>query len=351
MDRLMIYKDHQLNATILDNAFIDHYMAKANEIQLKIYLYIVRMTGANLPFHIPGMADLFNYPERDIERALTYWEQAGLLSLDYDGSGSIKALHILPIPSPQPVADIVPFQAQPQPEDIVAQLTLPEPPAPPKKKSSTSKDPNAVSSDNNDISTILMVAEQYIGKPLSRKDQETLLYIYDGLDFSVDLIDYLIQYCVEGHHTSFSYIEKVALNWSQANIETVEEAKLHVSNYSATVSAVMNSLGESHKPTKIQIDYVRKWEKEWLFRLPVILKACEKTVLSTDKNRFKYCDKILSSWFDQGIQTVEEVEEADRLYQEKKKSVKKTPEKKAGSFANFNQRTYDYDELQKRVWN
>ncbi|MCR5655118.1 MAG: DnaD domain protein [Lachnospiraceae bacterium] len=352
MDRLTIYKDHQLNATLLDNAFIDHYMMQANEIQLKIYLYIVRMTGANLPFNIPSIADLFNYPERDIERALVYWEQAQLLSLDYDSTGAIKALHILPIPSPQPAntANIVALDAQlnRRPTMVVTEDPVSEP-APVAKKSYSGKELTALTKDNNDVSTILMVAEQYIGKPLSRKDQETLLYIYDGLEFSVDLIDYLIQYCVENGHRAFSYIEKVALNWSQSEIETVEEAKLHVSNYNATVSAVMNSLGESHKPTKIQIDFVQKWEKEWMFRLPVILKACEKTVLSTDKNRFHYCDKILSSWLSQGIKTVDDVDAADRLFAEKKKAGRKTSDKKTGDFNKFEQRQYDYDELEKLI--
>jgi len=46
------------------------------------------------------------------------------------------------------------------------------------------------------------------------------------LDFSTDLIEYLVEYCVSKGHTSIRYIEKVALAWADNHITTVEQAKL-----------------------------------------------------------------------------------------------------------------------------
>ena len=42
---------------------------------------------------------------------------------------------------------------------------------------------------------------------------------------SADLIEYLIEYCVENGHTSMHYIQKVALSWCERHIKTVSEAK------------------------------------------------------------------------------------------------------------------------------
>ena len=42
---------------------------------------------------------------------------------------------------------------------------------------------------------------------------------------SVDLIDYLIEYCVGRDHRSIRYIETVAMAWKEEGITTVEMAK------------------------------------------------------------------------------------------------------------------------------
>ena len=46
----------------------------ANDAQLKIYLYLLRVTGAGLTTSISDMADQFNHTEKDVVRALKYWE-------------------------------------------------------------------------------------------------------------------------------------------------------------------------------------------------------------------------------------------------------------------------------------
>ena len=47
-----------------------------------------------------------------------------------------------------------------------------------------------------EVRQMLFIAEQYLGTTLSRTVTDEFLYIYDQLHFSVDLIDYLIEYCV-----------------------------------------------------------------------------------------------------------------------------------------------------------
>ncbi len=49
---------------------------------------------------------------------------------------------------------------------------------------------------NEETEQLLFIVEQYIGKPLSATEVRTILFIYDKLGFSADLIDYLVQYCV-----------------------------------------------------------------------------------------------------------------------------------------------------------
>ena len=70
MARLTIYKDNQENATVVSNLFIDEYMKDANDAQLKVYLYLLRMMNAKQATSVSDIADKFNHTEKDIIRAV-----------------------------------------------------------------------------------------------------------------------------------------------------------------------------------------------------------------------------------------------------------------------------------------
>ena len=63
-------------------------MEDANDAQLKIYLYLMRMLNADLATGVSDIADRFNYTEKDVMRALRYWEKKGILKLEYDSGKS-----------------------------------------------------------------------------------------------------------------------------------------------------------------------------------------------------------------------------------------------------------------------
>lgn len=75
MNRLNIYQNIHKEQTVVSNCFIDDYMAEANDAQLKIYLFLIRMMSANLPTSVTDIADKFNYTEKDVLRALMYGSQ------------------------------------------------------------------------------------------------------------------------------------------------------------------------------------------------------------------------------------------------------------------------------------
>ncbi|MCM1146153.1 MAG: DnaD domain protein [Lachnoclostridium sp.] len=350
MTNLTIYKDQDLNATIISNQFIDEYMVAANDAQIKIYLYLVRMTSANLPFSISDIADRFNYTEKDILRALRYWEKQKLLSLDYDGERSLKAVHILPFPSLTLKAEILPLTPK------AATVSEPVLVSPKASKVSASKsvpivreafsadDLNAFQNDN-ETAQIIFIAEQYTGKILSRNDLEILLFIYTTLGFSTDLIDYLIQYCVERGKKQFSYMEKVAIDWAQSHITTVRQAKLRTAKYEKQVYSIMRALGKSAAPTEPEIAFIKKWTTEMGFPMEIILKACERAVLATDHNRFPYANAILVKWQEAGVKSLKDIEALDNSYQK----TSSASSRKDGGFNDFGQRSYDYDALEKML--
>ena len=65
--------------------FIDEYMPQAPEGALKVYLYLVRCAmDPTILLSLSDMADLFDITQKTVVRALTYWEECGLLSLEYE---------------------------------------------------------------------------------------------------------------------------------------------------------------------------------------------------------------------------------------------------------------------------
>ena len=92
MSRLKICQDGCDGVTIVPNRFIDEFMPQANDAQLKIYLYLLRTMNAGRPLDIPEIADAFNHTEKDVMRALKYWEKRGVLRLEYDTARTLTGI-------------------------------------------------------------------------------------------------------------------------------------------------------------------------------------------------------------------------------------------------------------------
>ncbi|MBQ8816268.1 MAG: DnaD domain protein, partial [Lachnospiraceae bacterium] len=200
------------DVTIIPNSIIDQDMLEANELQLKVYLYILRNVGAGIPVHISSMADHFNETEKDITRAVAFWEKRGVFSACQDA----------------PYGEF-------------------------------SRDDLRAMKNSQDFKELSFVAETYMGKPLSRSDCNTLLFIKDSLNFSNELIEFLLEYCAERGKKSFKYVQTVACAWSKQGITTPEEAQARGIMYSQRIYAVMNALGKKSEPTNAELNYIERW--------------------------------------------------------------------------------------------
>ena len=72
---------------------------------------------------------------------------------------------------------------------------------------------------------------------------DAITYFYDHLGMSADLIEYLIESCVENGHKSIHYIQKVALSWADSGITTKEQAKQQSRSYNKNCYTVLNAFG------------------------------------------------------------------------------------------------------------
>ena len=84
---------------------------------------------------------------------------------------------------------------------------------------------------NEDIIQFFTLPSNTSAKRSPHRDTQNPVF-YDELHMSVDLIDYLIEYCVGRDHRSIRYIETFAMAWKEEGITTVEMAKDSTSRYS-----------------------------------------------------------------------------------------------------------------------
>ncbi|MBQ8039009.1 MAG: DnaD domain protein, partial [Lachnospiraceae bacterium] len=333
MNRINIYRNTHKEQTSVSNYFIDEFMADANDAQLKIYLFLIRMMSANLPTSVTDIADKFNYTEKDVLRALMYWESRQLLALEYDAAHNLSGIQVLSLDNPyefqQTAPRITPVLSFIRPASMqtgfrtltpnasAAPISAPvqqEVPAEIQKPEYTMDDLKNFK-NNEEIQQLLFVTEQYIGKQLTRTDMETILFLYDGLGFSADLIDYLVQHCVERGKKDFRYMEKVALAWADQGITTPKQAQLANKSYDKNVYTIMKSLGKNSTPAPKEMEYINKCTKDYGFMLDIIQEACDKTVMTTDSHRFAYADGILSKWYQSGVRKKEDIIHADAAFQ------------------------------------
>ena len=186
---------------------------------------------------------------------------------------------------------------------------------------------------------------------LSSSEIETLLYFYDQLHFSADLIEYLVEYCVCKGSKSIHYIRKVGLAWAEDGISTVSQAKERTTTYRRNTFAIMKAFGiNDRNPVDPELKYIEKWLDTYDFTLELVLEACRRTMERLHKPNFEYADRILQRWSDQHVHNMTDVSALDQEHQ--KKSSRRAPapaQARSTGFSNFQQRDYDFDELEKQL--
>jgi len=97
---------------------------------------------------------------------------------------------------------------------------------------------------------------------------------------------------------------------------------------------------------KPQEQLLTKWINTYNFPIEVVYRACDICFERINKADFKYIDGILNSWFREGLKSLEQIEKKSlkkSTYKNKKATVSK------GNFGDYEQRNYNFDELEKKL--
>ena len=386
MDHILLCTNHIPPITTIYNSFIEDYMPAANGSYVKVYLYIAKCLQAKESnFSISSLADQLENTEKDILRALMYWEKKGLMSLNRDkATGEILGLEML-IPFAERDFDTYENTAKESAASLGVDSDLSETGVLDRRNSDLSETgaldrrnsdlsetdaantstyessgtdaPSNVNSDvhrasnsaqeknssavkpiqvspeqiqelsaNEDFVWVCNVVESYLERPMKPTEIQLITYLYGTLHFSRELILHLYDYCISMGKTACNYIQTVALSWHEQGIKTPEQAQNASVRYLASYNAVSKALGLGRGLAEIEKKYVDHWQNDWNMDLSVILEACNRTVLKLHHADFKYTEGILSHWNEQNVRTLQGVEQSDLHYaQTKEQKEKKKP--------------------------
>ncbi len=355
MKTLILKNKCQTNATLLSNEFIDNYMINANGEFVKVYLFLLRhLDDPCSSLTISKIADCLKNTESDVLRAFRYWESEGLLLLEKDEEGKIIGIEL---------QKTAPFVSVSSAEKQTPKTSSGSPyisaDASSAFSSHTAPASKAIPLDSfkaqKELKSLFFIAEQYLGKTLSRTDMDAITYFYDTLHMSSDLIEYLIESCAENNHKSIHYIQKVALSWADNGIETVAQAKEQALSYHKNCYTVLNAFGiKGRGPALSELSYIKKWTEDFGFSLDIIQEACRRTITATHQPSFEYTDSILSKWKKENVKHLKDILSLDENYLKKKSAQKEVVRKTkpvTKNLNNFERRSYDMDSLEEKLLN
>jgi DnaD/phage-associated family protein len=346
-------------------------MPSANGSYVKVYLYLLRCINCatDTPVTISSIADRLDDTEKDIIRALCYWEKVNLITLARNADNGIASITINDIyalagPKERLADEVQPAQTavtveQDRTTELAETAKVKEPVPEKIFDKPTYSDAQIKQLTNTDeVKWLLNIIEIYLDRLIKPMDLQLILYLYESVGFSAELIMYLYEYCVSKNKKSPSYIEAVAMSWAEEGIDTVEKAEASTALYNSNYSAVNKAFGLNRAPGQIEKQFINKWLNKFGFSIDIIVEACNRTILQTQKPDFKYSDKILENWHKKGAKELSQITKLDEEHS-KLAAIKNSNKPAAAAkpsptnrFNAFPQRTYteeDYSSMEQRL--
>lgn len=161
-----------------------------------------------------------------------------------------------------------------------------------------------------------------LGKLLSTADMKILFGIYDHLGMPAEVIMLLLNHCIEdirerygpGRMPTMRQIEKEAWFWAEQEICTYEVAEEHIRREAERKSLVFRIAQLLQIKGRELTPGERRYIDSWLdmgFGPDEMAVAYDRTILGTGKLAWKYMNKILCSWHEKGLHTVEAIRSGD----------------------------------------
>lgn len=367
---MMILTGADNGMTAVPNDFLDRFLPEADGEYVKIYLVLWRFYCQKKSISVAQLADLLDDTEKDVLRGIRYWVKKGLMQVLVNERQEIYSLRFLPIPedtlrtgesvrkeasasmSPEEQAKTTVSAFQSGQAETAATREAENVSQEKEAAHTISKEKRKALAVDEEFGQLVYIVSKYLERPTNKTNSDILGYLYGELGMRADLLEYLVESCVEAGHKSIHYIEKVALDWHEQGIRTVDEARERVTIINTQYYQVLKAFGQRRRdPSPDEIKTMHVWFYDYGFQLDIIVEACNRTMNNIHEPSFKYAGGILADWKKKGVRSRGDIEALDQAFvreQESKKGQRKEAVK-PNRFHNFDQVGYDYDAIVKEL--
>ncbi len=174
-----------------------------------------------------------------------------------------------------------------------------------------------------EFASLTSAVEEKLGKKLTTPDLAILLGLYDQLGLPPDVIFLLVGFCGErtvhrygpGRKPTLRQIEKEGYTWARLGLMNQESAAAYIRKYQRSREALprmmrLLRLGD-RVPSPSEEKYLMSWDSMG-FDDEAIELAYDKTVVKCKELKWAYMNKILMSWHEKGLHSVEQIQSGDR---------------------------------------
>lgn len=249
----------------------------ASEAELKVLLYLF----ANKEAEVPELCAQLGIRPAEAETAVAFWRGAGIFQED---------------------------------------TNAPKKPVAPSTGLFKSYDSQTIKEKLDDPKFKLcceLVAEKLEKAQLTKNDLSSLVYLYDYVGLSPEMISGVAAYAASRGKKSMQYLMTTALKMYQEDgIDTYEKFEKHLARLEQLQSDIgrvtrMCGYGDRELSSK-ESAYLKRWFSDWGFTFDVVKLAYERTVDNLGHVRLSYMNTILGRWYDSGWMTPEAIEASDK---------------------------------------
>ena len=271
------------------NSVVDNYIKLANEAAIKVLLYVLRHGGENLSSK--RIAAALNLTEDRVEEAFVFWGNANIFTGKAETASEPSSADPAPCPEINQAAKkktIVPDRSQYNisPSEIAEKI----------ESSEKMKD-------------FFITAESIFGEPMNHTQQRSFIHLLEYLDISAEVLLMIIAYAVKSSKKSVKYIEKVAYDFMDRGINTLELAQKEIKileEKNSYIGKIKSIFGINTNFSTKQKNIVNDWLKKSV-DIEMVKCAFDVTIDHGMGANIPYANGILKNWENDGITTPEQV--------------------------------------------
>ena len=297
--------------TNIPDIFFAEYLSDASGNFIKVYLYMLFLSKYDKDIKINDMSKKLVLPVKEIQEAISYWENLGVITKKNTGYviNNIQEIELHKLYKPRTALSAEQLQ----------------------KSAESQKRAKAIEYINNKYFSGLMSTSWY---------PEIELW-FKKFNFDEEVMIALFGCCFDKSALNYKYVQAVAETWSKNNIKTFNDLDKYYEKrekLNIIAKTISKKLGISRALTEYEYAYIEKWNIDFGYGLDIIEIALKMTTSKLNPT-FNYIDTLISDWHERGFKTTDEIQKFLKETKEKNKNIKKL-EKETG-YNKYEQRTYD----------